>query len=250
MPELMCDICGVRPASIRVSVLRNGSRQQLDVCDYHYAQLSRHQRYVSPFESLFDRPSRMPETEGEAMRHPLRRGRTLSQLDETRIEQHFSEQAKEILQRAAERALQSGKREVDTEHLLYELCDSDVVQALLSHFKITTDGLRDYIDENATKSEQAKPGHHVDIGVSPRVKGALDRAFIISKELGHSYIGPRTSASRSGSHRGQLRGRIACQIRTHGTGIAPGSGPRRGQRRRGRPRRDPEQHAEAGRGRS
>ncbi|MFX5764991.1 Clp protease N-terminal domain-containing protein, partial [Acinetobacter baumannii] len=29
-----------------------------------------------------------------------------------------------------------------------------------------------------------------EIGVSPRVKDALSRAFVTSNELGHSYVGP------------------------------------------------------------
>ena len=51
MARLLCDICGVRPATIRVAMLQNGRRQVLDVCDYHYAQITRHQRSISPVEA-------------------------------------------------------------------------------------------------------------------------------------------------------------------------------------------------------
>ena len=53
MAQNFCDICGVRPATVRVAVLQNGRQRQLDVCDFHYVQLTRHQRQISPFESLF-----------------------------------------------------------------------------------------------------------------------------------------------------------------------------------------------------
>jgi hypothetical protein len=53
MAAKLCDICGVRAASVRVTVLRNGAREELDVCDYDYSQLTRHQKYLSPLESLF-----------------------------------------------------------------------------------------------------------------------------------------------------------------------------------------------------
>jgi len=53
MAEHLCELCGVRPATIRVAVVQGGRRRQLDVCDYHYAQLTRHQRQISPLESLF-----------------------------------------------------------------------------------------------------------------------------------------------------------------------------------------------------
>ena len=53
MAQKMCDLCGVRPAAVRVAVIQDRKTRQIDVCDYHYAQLSRHQRQVSPLESLF-----------------------------------------------------------------------------------------------------------------------------------------------------------------------------------------------------
>ncbi|MGF6656590.1 protein-arginine kinase activator protein McsA [Paraburkholderia youngii] len=53
MARLLCDICGVRPATVRLAVLQNNQRQVLDVCDFHYAQLTRHQRSISPLEALF-----------------------------------------------------------------------------------------------------------------------------------------------------------------------------------------------------
>jgi ATP-dependent Clp protease ATP-binding subunit ClpC len=105
-------------------------------------------------------------------------------------QRHFSDQAKEILQRAAERAVQAGKREVDTEHLLYELPQSDVVQAILKRFKISVDDLRAEIEADFPSRAEDRAEPSGQIGISPRVKSALDRAFIASRELGHSYVGP------------------------------------------------------------
>ncbi|WP_112664298.1 ATP-dependent Clp protease ATP-binding subunit [Microvirga flavescens] len=194
MAQHLCEICGVRPASVRVTVIQNGQRKQLDVCDYHYAQLSRHQRALSPLESLFRgglfddffgaQNEVPPIPRGSARRGPAQEREALN------LEQHFSEQSKEILQRAAERAVQFGKRVVDTEHLLYELPESDAVQTILQQFKVSPDELRAYIDQNATKGEGAEPSSEEQIAVSPRVKSALDRGFIASRELGHSYVGP------------------------------------------------------------
>lgn len=110
--------------------------------------------------------------------------------DRNRIEQHFSDQAREILQRSAKRAVLFGSREVDTEHLLYELPESDVVQTLLKQHKVSADDIRAYIDANATRRHGAPVTTRVQLGVSPRVKSALDRAFMISREMGHSYVGP------------------------------------------------------------
>ncbi len=191
MAQNFCDICGVRPATVRVAVLQNGRQRQLDVCDFHYAQLTRHQRQISPFESLFgsglgDTPD---NDETEAPRTG-RRGTRPGDHHGVNLDQYFSERAKETLQRAAERAIQFGKREVDSEHLLYELIESDVVQAILKQFKISPEDLRGYIDQNAQKGEAEPPQKETSITISPRVKSALDQAFLAAREIGHSYVGP------------------------------------------------------------
>jgi ATP-dependent Clp protease ATP-binding subunit ClpC len=196
MAKGMCDICGVRPVSVRVTVLQDGERRNLEVCDYHYVQLTRHQRYISPLESLFrggllgaDPELGLPAGNAHRGVSPVNDG--------NRIEQHFSDQAKEILQRSAERALQSGSKEVDTEHLLYELPESDVVRTLFKQFKISAEDLREAIDKHIRQEQQDVPTARAAetnterrLGVSPRVKSALDRAFIVSRELGHRYVGP------------------------------------------------------------
>lgn len=38
MPAL-CDICQERPATSRVTVVQNGQRKTIDICDYDYRQL-------------------------------------------------------------------------------------------------------------------------------------------------------------------------------------------------------------------
>ena len=47
----MCDICGIRPATIRVRVTRNGETEELDVCEVDYRRLAAQQRGASPMES-------------------------------------------------------------------------------------------------------------------------------------------------------------------------------------------------------
>lgn len=192
MAQARCDICRARPATVRVAVVQDGQQKQINVCDYHYAQLTRHQRMLSPLESLF-RGGLFDDFFGGAQERPKAGGPAVparADRESVNLDQHFSEQAKEILQRAAERAVQSGKREVDTEHLLYELPQSDAVQAILKQFKISVDDLRSAIDANFPADAAAAPPARGQIGVSPRVKSALDRAFIASRELGHSYVGP------------------------------------------------------------
>ena len=75
------------------------------------------------------------------------------------------------------------------------MTDSDVVRTLFDQFKVTVEDLRQQLDQDGqgTSGEAEADGSDTDdaaIGVSPRVKNALSRAFQASREFGHSYVGP------------------------------------------------------------
>jgi ATP-dependent Clp protease ATP-binding subunit ClpC len=183
MAQFNCDICGVRPATVRVDVLQDGRRRYVDVCDYHYAQLTRHQRTLSPLEALF---RSAPQEGGE----PRGVQQAMDAGDSAVVERYLSDVARELLQRAAERATQFGRREIDTEHLLYEIAGNEAGAAMLKRLGIEPEDVRAYIDANAQKREPAQAVDEGRMAVSPRLKSAIDRAFLISRELGHSYVAP------------------------------------------------------------
>ncbi len=211
-----CDICG-RPATARVRASVNGRVQNMELCDQHYREMARRSgRSASPLESLFGRRSLLDEFFGESGfgslfgDSPLRGG-TLGSMgdgDDAVVDATFgegaprrgsrrgggrtiadrlSEQGNKLLQDAAQKAGEFGRSEVDTEHLLLALTSSDVVKTILEQFKVDVDDLRRQIEKEAKRGEAKTEG---EIGVSPRLKDALNRAFIASNELGHSYVGP------------------------------------------------------------
>ncbi|WP_278878550.1 Clp protease N-terminal domain-containing protein, partial [Paracoccus yeei] len=211
-----CDICG-RPATARVRASVNGRVQNMELCDQHYSEMARRSgRSASPLESLFGRRSLLDEFFGESGfgslfgDSPLRGG-TLGSMgdgDDAVVDATFgegaprrgsrrgggrtiadrlSEQGNKLLQDAAQKAGEFGRSEVDTEHLLLALTSSDVVKTILEQFKVDVDDLRRQIEKEAKRGDAKTEG---EIGVSPRLKDALNRAFIASNELGHSYVGP------------------------------------------------------------
>jgi ATP-dependent Clp protease ATP-binding subunit ClpC len=202
MANGICDICKRRPASFRAQVSVNGERQVMELCDDDYRKLARQQRRSSsPLESLFGGGSLFDEffgdsplggmdrrigDESEGQRIPVNRGSRRGQGGAS-IADRLSEQGNKLLQEAAQKAGELGRSEVDTEHLLFALSHSDVVRTLLEQFKIDVDDLRRQIDKEAPRGEDKQDG---EIGVSPRLKDALNRAFVASNELGHSYVGP------------------------------------------------------------
>jgi len=203
MANGICDVCKNRPASFRAQVLVNGNRQTMELCDEDYSKLARSQgRSSSPLESLFGGSSLFDEffggrQTGGSMLNRLgprdsneQNGSThpVSQRDGgISIADRLSEQANKLLQDAAQKAHEYGRTEVDTEHLLFALTGSDVVRTLLDQFKVDADDLRRQIEKEAKRGEAE---NDIEIGVSPRLKDALNRAFIASNELGHSYLGP------------------------------------------------------------
>ena len=210
MARKQCQVCG-QPATVRVEANLNGRNSTMLLCDDHYRQLVRQQkRTVSPLEALFGSRSGLfedflgsdffrigedatpvaadtddvvdasfgePATAGSGA--PRRRGSGLAS--------RISEQSEALLQEAAKHAAEFGRSEVDTEHLLLALADSDVVKTILGQFKIKVDDLKRQIESEAKRGDKPFEG---EIGVSPRVKDALSRAFVASNELGHSYVGP------------------------------------------------------------
>jgi ATP-dependent Clp protease ATP-binding subunit ClpC len=115
MAEL-CDLCGVRPATVRARVTRNGETEVLNLCEVDYRRLAARQRSASPLESLFGgRSSLFDDFFGDAGGFGGRsdgESRSFGELPARAAtrrtgepEDRLSEHAKDLLQTAAERAV-------------------------------------------------------------------------------------------------------------------------------------------------
>jgi ATP-dependent Clp protease ATP-binding subunit ClpC len=186
----LCDICHARPAVARVAVVQDGERKTLSICDYHYRQLMRHQSMLNPFDALLGGGglSRFFDALGDGEHERAFSAEVPREsVDATEA---FSEQTLDLLQRAAEKAHELHRRELDTEHVLYVLADTDVCAALLKELKLSAQDIQAYIDEHA-KTGSADADLSIDkMTVSPRLKKAFQYAFQASRDLGHSYVGP------------------------------------------------------------
>ncbi len=200
-----------QPATVRVEANLNGRHSTMLLCDDHYRQLVRQQkRTVSPLEALFGSRSGLFEdflgsdffrigddatpmaadtddVVDASFGEPAAAGSGAPRRRGSGLASRISEQSEALLQEAAKHAAEFGRAEVDTEHLPLALADSDVVKTILGQFKIKVDDLKRQIESEAKRGDKPFEG---EIGVSPRVKDALSRAFVTSNELGHSYVGP------------------------------------------------------------
>jgi ATP-dependent Clp protease ATP-binding subunit ClpC len=103
------------------------------------------------------------------------------------ISSYFSQRAKNTIQLAAQQAIDTGSRSIDTEHFLWAIANhDDVVQKILKQLKVDLDLLNEQLDKVMGSDSGLAIGTP---GLTPRAKQVLQLSFYESRELGHNYIG-------------------------------------------------------------
>src|SRR6266480_7771511 len=91
--------------------------------------------------------------------------------------------SRQLLQRAAQTALEWGSLDLDSDHLLYAALQDDVVRHVLSQVDADPEAIMAQIEEEAEKAERTD----VAPSLSPDAKAALLAAYQESRELDSSY---------------------------------------------------------------
>src|SRR3954451_20604799 len=201
MATRMCDVCGIRPAVVTVRRIVPGEEPKIEhLCEIHAAE-ARDSRSLfggsplggggsSLFDDFFGRFFNDEEPLGSSGSSPRRRGgggvvprRQTEQVD---ITQFFSDATSELLQRAAQQALEWGSLDLTSEHLLWAAMQDDLVAQIVRH----ADG--DPAAIAAQVEDEADRGGRTDVApsLSPEAKAALLRAYDEMRELNSSYLGP------------------------------------------------------------
>src|SRR5919106_2978842 len=109
--------------------------------------------------------------------------RRVEQVD---ITDFFSDATRELLQRAAQRALEWGSLDLGTDHLLWAAMQDELVAQIVRQ----ADGDPEAIA--AQVADEAERGGRTDVApsLSPEAKAALLAAYDEMNELGASYLGP------------------------------------------------------------
>ncbi len=108
------------------------------------------------------------------------------QVERVDVTQFFSDATRELLQRAAQTALEWGSLDLDTDHLLHSALADDVVRHVLEQLDADPQAIAAQLEEEASKAERTD----VAPSLSPDAKAALLAAYEESRELGSSYVGP------------------------------------------------------------
>ncbi|MGZ4190050.1 MAG: ATP-dependent Clp protease ATP-binding subunit [Actinomycetota bacterium] len=182
MAQRMCDVCGMRPAVAAVRRIRPGRGAEVEyLCEVHLAE---RRAARSPFggSGLFDDFLSGFFDEGGA-RRPAPAREPVEQVDVTQL---FSDATRELLQRAAQTAVDWGSLDLDTDHLMYAAMDDDVVRHVLENAGADPKSVAAQIEDEAQKGKSTG----VAPSLSPDAKRAILAAYDEARELGASYVGP------------------------------------------------------------
>ena len=191
MATTICENCGIRPATASVRLRLNGRSIEANLCEVCLAGAqagrlppgnlsggARSSLFDQFFSDFFDAPA--GGREGGAS---TRVRRPPEQVDVT---EYFSDATRQLLQQAAQKALEWGSLDLDPDHLLWAALQDDVVRHVLQQVDADPEAIAAQVEEEA---DQAEPTN-VAPSLSPDAKAALLAAYEESRELGSSYVGP------------------------------------------------------------
>jgi ATP-dependent Clp protease ATP-binding subunit ClpC len=119
--QQMCDVCGIRPAVGTIRVVRPGRPPEGRAASSGFGG------GPSLFDDFFSRFFGDEAPEGFSSRPR----RAESQVEQVDVTERFSDATRELLQRAAQTAVEWGSLDLDTEHLLHAALSDDVVVHVL-----------------------------------------------------------------------------------------------------------------------
>src|SRR5215216_4651794 len=196
MATRMCEVCGVRPATLAIRRIVPGEPPRIEhLCEVHAAEArgGRSRLGGSPlgggslfddfFSRFFEEGASGDAGRSSAGRTSVAPERSAEQVDITQL---FSDSTNELLQRAARQAAQWGSADLNTEHLLHAALEDKVVRRVLEGADADPDQIRAELEEE-TEKEARKD---VAPSLAPDAKRALLTAYEEAQAIGASYIGP------------------------------------------------------------
>jgi ATP-dependent Clp protease ATP-binding subunit ClpC len=227
--EHLCQRHGRPAVASRVRLLPDGTQETEYLCELDLAEERMSNRFGG--RSLFD------DFFSDFFDQPASAGRVAApsrQVERVDVTQFFSDATRELLQRAAQTALEWGSLDLDTDHLLHAALRDDVVRHVLHEIDADPEAIAAQLEEEADKAERTD----VAPSLSPDAKAALLAAYDESRELGVSYVGPEhvllALARDTESEAGRLLERFgASHTRLRGgviRGVEPSGGARENSR--------------------
>src|SRR5256885_3266944 len=179
--EHLCQRHGRPAVASRVRLRPDGTQETEYLCELDLAEERMSNRLGG--RSLFDEFFSDVFDQGRPAGRVAAPTRQVERVDVT---QFFSDATRELLQRAAQTALEWGSLDLDSDHLLYAALGDDVVRHVLRQVDADPEAIAAQVEEEAERAERTD----VAPSLSPDAKAALLAAYQESRELGSSYVGP------------------------------------------------------------
>src|SRR5437762_7705383 len=179
--EHLCQRHGRPAVASRVRLRPDGTQETEYLCELDLAEERMSNRFGG--RSLFDEFFSDVFDQGRSAGRVAAPTRQVERVDVT---QFFSDATRELLQRAAQTALEWGSLDLDTDHLLHAALRDDVVRHVLREVDADADAIAAQLEEEAAKAVRTD----VAPSLSADAKAALLASYEESRELGSSYVGP------------------------------------------------------------
>src|SRR5918998_6142889 len=179
--EHRCQRHGRPAVASRVRLRPDGTQETEYLCEIDLAEERMSSRFGG--RSLFDDFFSDFFDQGPSAGRVAAPSRQVERVD---ITQFFSDSTRELLQRAAQTALEWGSLDLDTDHLLHSALQDDVARHVLEQLGADPQAIAAQLEEEASKAERTD----VAPSLAPDAKAALLAAYEESRELGSSYVGP------------------------------------------------------------
>ncbi len=178
-----------RPAvASRVRLRPDGTQEVEYLCEIDLAEEQMSSRFGGRSSSLFDDffSDFFGDGQTAGAGSARRQAAPQRQVERVDVTEFFSDATRELLQRAAQTAVEWGSLDLESDHLLYAALQDDVVRHVLRQIDADPDAISAEIEEEAEKGSRTD----VSPSLSPDAKAALLAAYDESRELGASYVGP------------------------------------------------------------
>jgi ATP-dependent Clp protease ATP-binding subunit ClpC len=109
----------------------------------------------------------------------------LGRREQRDISKFFAERTKETIQNAAQKAVETKRSSLDTEHLLYAVASEEIAAKVIKELEINVEELKEYLNVQITDGMYSG----AEVTLTPRAKLVLQLAFQEALELNHKYIG-------------------------------------------------------------
>jgi ATP-dependent Clp protease ATP-binding subunit ClpC len=187
MASRLCDVCGARPATVAIRRIVPGGGQRIEhLCELHAAQ-ARGGRSALGGGSLFDDFfNQFFDATGGSRRIPLGAEATAPRTEQVDVTRFFSDSTNELLQRAAQRAMEWGSSDLTTEHLLHAALEDGMARHVLGWVDADPDAISAQLEDEVDRGARSDSSP----SLAPDAKRALLAAYEESRDLDSSYVGP------------------------------------------------------------